>query len=109
MSARRPWCLCLVLCDRRLLAIAYCEIGERDKAIEIFEKWIAEDPESPVARHMLAAVSGRDIPARASDDYVALSFDSFAESFERKLEQLSYRAPSLVACCLLMRCRSTRS
>jgi predicted TPR repeat methyltransferase len=46
---------------------------------------------------MLAAVSGRDIPARASDDYVALSFDSFAESFERKLEQLSYRAPSLVA------------
>jgi predicted TPR repeat methyltransferase len=83
--------------DRRLLAIAYCEIGERDKAIEIFEKWIAEDPESPVARHMLAAVSGRDVPARASDDYVAQSFDAFAESFERKLEQLSYRAPSLVA------------
>ena len=55
--------------DRRLLAIAYCEIGERDKAIEIFEKWIAEDPESPVARHMLAAVTGRDVPARASDAY----------------------------------------
>ena len=83
--------------DRRLLAIAHCEIGERDKAIEIFEKWIAEDPESPVARHMLAAVSGRDVPARASDDYVAQSFDAFADSFERKLEQLSYRAPSLVA------------
>jgi predicted TPR repeat methyltransferase len=83
--------------DRRLLAIAYCEIGERDKAVEIFEKWIAEDSESPVAKHMLAAVSGHDVPVRASDAYVALSFDAFAESFERKLEQLSYRAPSLVA------------
>ena len=83
--------------DRRLLAIAHCEIGEREKAIEIFETWIKEDPESPVARHMLAAVSGRDVPARASDAYVELSFDSFAESFERKLEQLSYRAPKLVA------------
>ncbi len=83
--------------DRRLLALAHCEIGERDKAIEIFETWIKEDPESPVAKHMLAAVSGRDVPARASDDYLVLSFDSFAESFERKLEQLSYRAPTLVA------------
>ena len=83
--------------DRRLLAIAYCEIGERDKAIEIFEKWIKDDPESPVANHMLAAVTGRNVPARASDAYVELSFDGFAESFERKLEQLSYRAPSLVA------------
>jgi predicted TPR repeat methyltransferase len=83
--------------DRRLLAIAHCEIGERDKAIEIFEKWIKEDPASPVARHMLAAVSGQNVPARASDAYVELSFDGFAESFERKLEQLSYRAPTLVA------------
>jgi predicted TPR repeat methyltransferase len=83
--------------DRRLLAIAYCEIGERDKATEIFEKWIKEDPESPVANHMLAAVSGRNVPGRASDAYVELSFDGFAESFERKLEQLSYRAPWLVA------------
>ncbi len=83
--------------DRRLLAIAYCEIGERDKAIEIFEKWLAEDPKSPVANHMLAAVTGQNVPARASDEYVEHSFDGFAESFERKLEQLSYRAPALVA------------
>src|SRR5262249_25681657 len=83
--------------DRRLLAIAYCELGQRDKAVEIFEKWIKDDPESPVANHMLAAVSGRNVPARAADAFVELSFDAFAESFERKLEQLSYRAPSLVA------------
>jgi predicted TPR repeat methyltransferase len=83
--------------DRRLLAIAHCEIGERAKAVEIMQKWLDEDPESPVARHMLAAVSGREVPPRASDAYVEMSFDSFAESFERKLEQLSYRAPWLVA------------
>ena len=83
--------------NRRLLAIAYCEIGERDKAVEIFEKWIKDDPDNPVANHMLAAVTGRDVPARASNAYVEQSFDGFAESFERKLDQLSYRAPSLVA------------
>jgi predicted TPR repeat methyltransferase len=86
--------------DRRLLAIAYCELGERDKAIEVFEKWLKEDPANPVARHMLAAVSGRDVPPRASDAYVESSFDAFAESFERKLEQLSYRAPRLIGMAL---------
>jgi predicted TPR repeat methyltransferase len=86
--------------DRKLLAIAYCEVGERDKAIEIFEKWIKEDPTHPVAVHMLAACTGQNIPPRASDAYVESSFDGFAESFERKLEQLSYRAPSLVAAAL---------
>jgi predicted TPR repeat methyltransferase len=86
--------------DRRLLAIAYCEVGERDKAIEIFEQWLKDDPTSPVATHMLAAVTGRNVPARASDAYVESSFDGFAESFERKLEQLSYRAPALVGAAL---------
>jgi predicted TPR repeat methyltransferase len=83
--------------DRRLLAIAYCEMGERAKAIEIFENWLQSDPTSPVAIHMLAAMSGQNVPERASDAYVESSFDAFAESFERKLEQLSYRAPRLVA------------
>jgi len=86
--------------DRRLLAIAYCEMGERDKAIEIFENWLKHDPTNPVAIHMLAAISGLNVPPRASNAYVELAFDGFAESFERKLEQLSYRAPSLVAAAL---------
>ena len=83
--------------DRRLLAIAYCELGQRDKAIEIFEQWVKDDPASPIAQHMLAAVTGENVPARASDSFVEASFDTFAESFERKLELLSYRAPFLVA------------
>jgi predicted TPR repeat methyltransferase len=46
---------------------------------------------------MLAACSGRDVPARASDGFVEKTFDSFARSFDSKLAKLQYRAPALVA------------
>jgi len=46
---------------------------------------------------MLAACTGRGIPARASDGFVEGTFDSFAASFDAKLAKLSYRAPALVA------------
>jgi predicted TPR repeat methyltransferase len=82
---------------RRLLALAHCTLGEVAEAVTIFEDWLAEEPDDPVARHMLAACTGRDVPARASIEFVERTFDSFAASFESKLERLSYRAPELVA------------
>ena len=82
--------------SRRLLGLAYCTLGEIDKAIEVFERWVAEEPDNPVPRHMLAACSGRDVPARASDAYVESVFDTFAASFDSRLARLSYRAPALV-------------
>lgn len=82
---------------RRLLAMAHCTLGERDKAVRIFEEWLAEEPDSVVARHMLAACSGQDVPERASDGFVEKVFDDFAASFEAKLAMLAYRAPQLVA------------
>jgi predicted TPR repeat methyltransferase len=85
---------------RRLLALAHCTLGETDKAIRIFEEWLEETPGDPVALHMLAACSGRDTPARASDGYLQQSFDSFAASFESKLAKLAYRAPALVSAML---------
>jgi predicted TPR repeat methyltransferase len=85
---------------RRHLAIAHCTLGEFDAAIKIFEEWLAEEPGDPIALHMLAAVSGRDTPARASDDYVERTFDRFAASFESKLAMLQYRAPALVGAML---------
>ena len=85
---------------RRLLALAHCTLGETDKAIKIFEDWLSENPNDPVAQHMLSACSGRDVPERASDRFVALTFDSFAASFDSKLAKLSYRAPALVAAML---------
>src|SRR5262249_11266390 len=53
-----------------------------------------------IARHMLAACSGKDVPSRASDEFVELTFDSFAASFDAKLAKLQYRAPALVAAVL---------
>jgi predicted TPR repeat methyltransferase len=85
---------------RRLLALAHCTLGERDKAVRIFEEWLAEEPDNVVAQHMLAACSGQDIPARASDGYVEKVFDDFASSFDAKLASLAYRAPQLVAAVL---------
>ena len=82
---------------RRLLALAHCVLGDIDEAVHIFDEWLEEEPGDPVALHMRAACTGRDVPARASNGFVERTFDSFAGSFESKLEHLSYRAPALVA------------
>ena len=82
---------------RKLLALAHCTLGETAEAEKIFEEWLVEEPGDPVARHMLAACTGRDVPVRASNGFVEATFDSFASSFESKLEKLSYRAPALIA------------
>src|SRR5499426_1022195 len=85
---------------RKLLALAHCTLGEIAEAVKIFEEWLEEEPGDPVARHMLAACTGRDVPERASNAFVESTFDSFAASFEAKLARLSYRAPALVAAML---------
>ena len=82
---------------RRLLVLAHCMIGQVDEAVKLLEEWLADEPDDPIAAHMLAASTGRDVPSRASDAFVVTTFDSFASSFEVKLESLSYRAPTLVA------------
>jgi predicted TPR repeat methyltransferase len=85
---------------RKLLALAHCTLGEIDKAVEIFEEWLREDPDDPIARHMLAACSGRHVPSRASDAFVEQTFDNFAVSFDSRLAKLHYRAPELVTAML---------
>lgn len=85
---------------RRLLALAHRTLGENDKALAIFEEWLKEEPDNPVAQHMFAACSGRDVPSRASDAYVEKVFDDFAKSFDSKLAHLSYQAPQLIAAML---------
>jgi predicted TPR repeat methyltransferase len=85
---------------RRLLVLAHCTLGEIDAAVNILEEWLEEEPQDPIALHMRAACTGRDVPARASNGFVEQTFDSFAASFESKLERLSYRAPALVAAML---------
>ena len=95
------YCRVTTLCPqhpeaRRLLAMAHCTLGEMDKAADIFRGWLAEDPSNAIAQHMLSAVTGQAVPARASDAYVERVFDDFSGSFDEKLASLSYRAPAIV-------------
>ena len=76
--------------EARTLLDAVFETGRKGISM------LAEEPDDPIARHMLAACSGRDVPARASDAFVEATFDSFAGSFDAKLAKLLYRAPALV-------------
>lgn len=81
---------------RKLLALAHYTLGETAEAVRVLEEWLEEDPHHPIALHMLAACTGRDVPPQASNEFVESTFDSFAASFESKLQKLSYRAPILV-------------
>jgi len=82
--------------SRQEMIRALMLLGERERAALLLRDWLAEDPDNPVAEHMLAAVEGEAAPERASDAYVEQVFDAFAASFDAKLEALGYRAPGLV-------------
>lgn len=76
-------------------------LGEHDQARRVYADWLARDPESALARHMLAACGGAPIPDRAGDTYVRQLFDAFASSFdEQLLHNLDYRAPQLLCTAL---------
>lgn len=94
---------------RLLMGIAYAEIGEIDKATLTYQRWLEEEPDNAIARHMLAACSPEPPPARAADDYVEKTFDSFAASFDAKLAQLGYQAPELVVQALMARMDTSRT
>jgi predicted TPR repeat methyltransferase len=84
----------------RSVAIPYGQLlyklNRIPEALEFYRRWSAASPQDPIPRHMLAASGGAEVPARASDGYVRTIFDDFAESFDRSLEQLQYRAPQLL-------------
>ena len=75
--------------------------GERQEAEGVFRAWSAIEPANPVAAHMLAACSGESVPSRASDDFVRVTFDGFADSFDEiLLQRLDYHAPDLLVAAL---------
>jgi predicted TPR repeat methyltransferase len=80
-----------------MLGVAYTVIGKMDEAARVYRDWLADTPDDPVARHLYAACTGEGVPERAQDDYIQTTFDSFADSFDAKLETLNYRAPELIA------------
>jgi predicted TPR repeat methyltransferase len=75
-------------------------MGRPDEALAVYEHWLGHDANHPVALHMLAACEGREVPARASDEYLQQLFDGLADSFEENLNSLDYCGPELVAAAL---------
>jgi predicted TPR repeat methyltransferase len=89
---------------RKLLGLAYYTLGELDKAAAVYNDWLADEPDNPIALHHLAACTGQSVPSRAADGYVETTFDAFAASFDAKLEHLHYRAPQLIGGALAVAC-----
>ena len=79
------------------LSALYAEQGRLSESAQTVAEWARREPDHPVAAHMAAAASQGETPARASDAYVRILFDSLAEAFDRNLGGLKYRAPELVA------------
>ncbi|MEA1937629.1 MAG: tetratricopeptide repeat protein, partial [Pseudomonadota bacterium] len=72
------------------------QLGRFEDAARIFAACMARSPDNAYARHMLAALKGVETPSRASDDFVRVAFDNFADAFEDKLTRLEYSVPRIV-------------
>jgi predicted TPR repeat methyltransferase len=70
--------------------------GRVDEAVSVVRQWLSISPGHPIAVHQLAAYLGEDVPERASDRYITMTFDDFADSFDEVLRGLEYRAPELI-------------
>lgn len=80
-----------------LLSRIYQVTDRREDMESLLREWLAHIPDDPNAQHMFWAMTGEHTPDRASNDYVAQTFDRFAESFDQVLRSIDYRAPQLVA------------
>ena len=81
----------IVLYDQRRL----------EEAAQIFAGILVREPKNVIALHMAAALHGDAAPARASNEFVASTFDSFAATFDAKLvQQLGYKGPEQIGAAL---------
>ena len=79
--------------DYDRLCRTYYLQGDHDEMISVLREWLKLDPTNPLALHRMSAMTGENVPVRASDDYVSQTFDGFAESFDKVLSGLEYKAP----------------
>jgi predicted TPR repeat methyltransferase len=79
------------------LAMLLYQAGHMSEAAQAYGEWARREPQSAKARHMAAATSQQNVPARADDDYVRNLFDESAPTFDASLGKLGYRAPARIA------------
>lgn len=83
----------------RALYDLYVHENKPDLAKNLVRKWRDAFPDDAVARHLDDAFQG-EAPERASPEYIRALFDAFAETFDRTLENISYRVPDLLRAAL---------
>ena len=82
---------------RENLGRALTDNGRPEEAEQVWKAWLKRDPDSAVARHMLASMSGKNVPKRCDDMYIRQTFDeSFARNYDHQLARIQYKAPELV-------------
>lgn len=79
------------------LGLLHYKLGQLEQSAEVYRRLLRACPGHAVGEHMLAAVTNKDAPVKASEKYIETVFDEFAESFDNDLKSLHYRAPELVA------------
>jgi predicted TPR repeat methyltransferase len=80
------------------------EMGRNDEAIQVLKYLILQSPNDAIAKHLLSAYQGDNIPNRATDLYVKQTFDAFSTSFDMSLARLKYQAPQLIRDKVLATC-----
>lgn len=70
--------------------------GNKKDAIKALERFLDQNPDDAIGRHMIASFGGVEVPERASESFVVETFDSFSAGFDASLARLKYKAPQLV-------------
>ena len=81
-------------CQR--LAATLRRAGRLHESQEAFRHWLRQDPDNPIAQHLLIASSDKAPPSRASDAYVRQVFDRFANTFDKEFHELGYQGPQIL-------------
>jgi predicted TPR repeat methyltransferase len=82
------------------VALLLKRMGCDNLAGSVYSKWLAAEPDNPIARHMAAAHQGTQAPERAADGFVVQLFDRMAPDFDNSLAALDYAAPGLLIAAL---------
>lgn len=77
---------------RRLVSI---QRKRNDAAAVMFalDRWLQQEPENVVAKHLLAATRNEQVPDRPEPEYIKQVFNEFAETFDDQLHALGYVGP----------------
>jgi len=66
---------------RKLLGTGALRSGRDRQGGGDLQQWLEEEPDNPIARHMLAACNGEAVPVRASDGFCRDDLRQFGGEF----------------------------